>query len=141
MAAYLSMVKPSLSKVHLILFSIFFCLSAWATGEPSHDRYHFETSAEEKHYQQLLLHIRCMVCENQSLAESNSPLAEDLRLEVYNQFVAGKTDPEIKAFLVERYGAAVLYEPPIQSNTLILWLGPILLLLIGGLIWIYKVRK
>ena len=145
MATYLPMVRQGLAKMcnrFLIFLSLFFCAALFSTATWAEtDRYHFQTSAEEKRYQQMLLHIRCMVCENQPLAESNAPLAEDLRLEVYNQMVAGKTDPEIKAFLVERYGDSVLYEPPVQNNTYILWLGPIVLLLMGLLIWIYKVRK
>lgn len=104
------------------------------------DRYHFSTPEQEKHYQQMLLQIRCMVCENQPLAESNAPLAEDLRLEIYHQIVAGKSDAEIKAFLVERYGDSILYAPPLQSNTFILWFGPLLLFIVGIGIWWYKVN-
>ncbi|MFI4955005.1 MAG: cytochrome c-type biogenesis protein CcmH [Gammaproteobacteria bacterium] len=141
MAAYLQMVRQSWNKMCckriLILLSVFFSVGGFA----AQDRYHFETPEQEKRYQQMLLHIRCMVCENQPLAESNAPLAEDLRLEVYQQIVAGKQDPEIKAFLVERYGDSVLYEPPVQSNTFILWFGPLVLLLIGMIVWIYRVRK
>ena len=137
MAAYLSRIKNVRSKNLLIWMSIFFSVATFAVE----DRYHFMTAAQEKQYQQLLLQIRCMVCENQSLAESNSPLAEDLRSEVYQQIMAGKTVAEIKTFLVERYGDSVLYEPPLQSNTFILWFGPGLLLLLGLGIWLYKVKK
>lgn len=75
--------------------------------------------------------LRCLVCQNQTLADSNAPLAEDLRREVRTLAVAGKSDDEIRAFLVARYGDFVLYRPPVKGITLLLWGGPIALLLIG----------
>jgi cytochrome c-type biogenesis protein CcmH len=75
--------------------------------------------------------LRCLVCQNQTLADSNADLADDLRREVRALAKSGKTDDEIKAYLVARYGDFVLYNPPVQSNTLLLWGGPFLLLL-GG---------
>lgn len=75
--------------------------------------------------------LRCLVCQNQTLADSNADLAGDLRREVRALAVSGKSDEEIKAYLVARYGDFVLYNPPVKANTLLLWGGPFVLL-IGG---------
>ncbi|HEY4137502.1 MAG TPA: cytochrome c-type biogenesis protein [Casimicrobiaceae bacterium] len=85
--------------------------------------------------------LRCLVCQNQTLADSNAPLAEDLRREVRELANAGKSDPEIKAYLVARYGDFVLYRPPLQSNTWLLWIGPFALLAGGAAIWYAVVRR
>jgi cytochrome c-type biogenesis protein CcmH len=79
--------------------------------------------------------LRCLVCQNQSLADSNAPLAEDLRREVRALAVSGKSDEEIKAFLVARYGDFVLYDPPVKRVTWLLWFGPFVLLAAGAIIW------
>src|SRR5437016_11809665 len=76
--------------------------------------------------------LRCLVCQNQTLAESNAPLAEDLRREVRALASSGKSDVEIKQYLVARYGDFVLYKPPVQRNTWLLWVGPFALLFGGG---------
>lgn len=75
--------------------------------------------------------LRCLVCQNQSIAESNAELAVDLRNQVIEQVKAGKTNKEIIDYMVERYGDFVLYRPPFKSTTYILWIGPIALFLIG----------
>ncbi|HNV87717.1 MAG TPA: cytochrome c-type biogenesis protein CcmH [Methylotenera sp.] len=84
--------------------------------------------------------LRCLVCQNQTLADSNSPLAEDLRKEIRAQMRAGKSDQEVVDYLVARYGDFVRYRPPVNSNTALLWFGPFLLLLIGGFV-LYRVLK
>ena len=76
--------------------------------------------------------LRCVVCQSQSIAESNAPLAKDLRLLVRERLVAGETDKEVIAYVVERYGDYVLLKPPVQGNTLFLWAFPALALLIGA---------
>ena len=85
--------------------------------------------------------LRCLVCQNQTLADSNAPLAEDLRKEVRELAVAGKSDAEIKEYLVARYGDFVLYRPPVQTNTWLLWLGPFVLLGCGATVWFAIVRR
>ncbi len=75
--------------------------------------------------------LRCLVCQNQSIAESNAELAVDLKNQVNEQIKAGKTDQQIIDFMVERYGDFVLYKPPFKAQTLILWLGPAALLVLG----------
>jgi cytochrome c-type biogenesis protein CcmH len=76
--------------------------------------------------------LRCLVCQGQSIDESNAPLAADLRRLIRQQIQAGQSDDQVKAFLVARYGAFVLMKPPVRFDTYILWFGPILLLLLGG---------
>ena len=84
-------------------------------------------------FNQLTLELRCLVCQNQNLADSDAPLAQDLRKEIYDMLQAGKNDEEIKSFMVERYGDFVLYRPPVQGNTLALWVMPGVILLIGAI--------
>src|SRR5438067_9674483 len=85
--------------------------------------------------------LRCLVCQNQTLADSNAPLAEDLRREVRALATSGKSDAEIKQYLVARYGDFVLYKPPVQRNTWFLWLGPFVLLAGGAGVWYAIVRR
>jgi cytochrome c-type biogenesis protein CcmH len=76
--------------------------------------------------------LRCLVCQNQTIAESNAELAVDLRRQVREQIAAGRSDSEIIDFMTSRYGDFVLYRPPLKGTTLLLWAGPLLLLAIGG---------
>jgi cytochrome c-type biogenesis protein CcmH len=85
--------------------------------------------------------LRCLVCQNQSLADSNADLAVDLKREVERLMSDGKTDADIKTFLVQRYGDFVLYKPPVQNNTALLWGGPFALLLAGGVAWRIAQRR
>jgi len=101
----------------------------------------FTDADEEARYQQLTAELRCVVCQNQNLADSNAPLAQDLRKEIYSMMQAGRTDDEIKQFLIDRYGDFVLYRPPVKSNTLVLWLMPAVLLFGGALVVVIVVRK
>ena len=89
----------------------------------------------------LELQLRCLVCQNQTLADSDAPLAADLRREVRELAVAGKSDDDIRRFLTARYGDFVLYDPPVQRNTWLLWFGPFALLLIGALVWWRMARR
>ncbi|HLP97472.1 MAG TPA: cytochrome c-type biogenesis protein [Sideroxyarcus sp.] len=85
--------------------------------------------------------LRCLVCQNESLASSHADLAEDLRREVREQMNLGKSDQEIIDYLVSRYGDFVLYDPPVKSYTILLWFGPFALLLIGVGMLFYQLRK
>ena len=75
--------------------------------------------------------LRCLVCQNETLADSRADLAEDLRREIRKEIKAGKTDPEIIAFLTQRYGDFILYNPPVKRTTYLLWFGPFVILLVG----------
>ena len=101
----------------------------------------FLDATEEARFNAMIEELRCLVCQNQSLADSDAGLAEDLRQEVLKQMRSGKNDEEVKTFLVERYGDFVLYRPPLQKNTLLLWLGPGAILLIGAVLVLLNVKN
>lgn len=87
--------------------------------------------------------LRCLVCQNQTIAESNAELAQDLRRQVHEQIAAGKSDDEIVDYMVARYGDFVLYQPPVKATTVLLWGGPALLLLLGafGVVRVLRARR
>lgn len=95
--------------------------------------YQFTTSELELRYQTLTEELRCLVCQNQNIADSHAELAQDLRRKVYEMLNRGETNPQIIDYMTERYGDFVLYRPPFNARTLILWLAPILTLLMGGI--------
>ena len=97
--------------------------------------------ALEKRVMTLADELRCLVCQNQTLAESNAPLAEDLRNQLREKMREGKTDKEVVDFLVERYGDFVLYRPPLKGTTVLLWFGPLLLLVAGFAVLLRRVRR
>jgi cytochrome c-type biogenesis protein CcmH len=99
-----------------------------------------ENAAAEVRLKQLAVELRCLVCQNQTLADSNAPLAEDLRREVREMIAKNMSDQEIIDFLVQRYGDFVLYRPPWKATTTLLWIGPFLLL-IGGVIALVMVLR
>jgi len=101
----------------------------------------FQSPVEEQRFHDLVAELRCVMCQNQSLAESNAQIAVDLRREVLELMRQGKDNREIKQFLVERYGEFVLYRPQVESKTWLLWFGPALVLLAGGLVVVGAVRK
>jgi cytochrome c-type biogenesis protein CcmH len=101
----------------------------------------FDDPAQEARYKHLTTELRCTVCQNQNLADSDAPLAQDLREEIYSMMLAGRSDEEIKTFMVERYGDFVLYRPPVQGNTLALWAIPGVLLFGGAVALIFIVRS
>jgi len=101
----------------------------------------FVDEDEEKRFRELTAELRCLVCQNQNIADSNAGLAIDLKNISLEQIREGKTDAQIKDFLVQRYGDFVLYEPQFKSSTWLLWLGPFGVVLIGGIgIWL-TIRK
>src|SRR5262249_23194835 len=91
-----------------------------------------ENLQAENRIRNLEENLRCLVCQNQTLADSNAELAEDLRKQVREQVAAGKTDEQIVDYLVQRYGDFVLYDPPLKARTLLLWFGPFALLAGAG---------
>lgn len=105
------------------------------------EAFKFKTEAEEQHFKDLIEEIRCLVCQNQSLADSDAELAHDLRAEVYDMIQAGKSDEEIIEFLVARYGDFVLYKPPVKPSTYLLWFGPFVLLILAALLLMRSIRR
>lgn len=102
------------------------------------DMYPFDTAAERQKFRQLLQQYRCLVCQNQTLAGSDAPLAKDLRDKIYQQVKVGATEAQISQYLTARYGDTVLFKPPLRPRTWLLWLAPLGLLLAGA--W-FVVRK
>lgn len=101
----------------------------------------FKDEAEAVRFQRLVAELRCTVCQNQNLADSNAELAKDLRLRVFEMMQQGRSDAEIKQFLVERYGDFVLYKPPVKPTTWLLWFGPGVVVLIGAAMVVLSVRR
>ena len=101
----------------------------------------FRDAAEETRFHALASELRCVMCQNQSLADSNALIALSLRHEVLELMHKGQTDAQIKDFLVARYGEFVLYQPKVAASTWLLWLGPALLLLVGAGVVVAIVRK
>jgi len=105
------------------------------------ETFEFRDEVTKIRFQSLSKELRCPKCQNQNLADSNSPIAEDLRLELYDLLQQGKADSEIVNFMVARYGEFVLYRPRVSNLTYILWFGPALLILIGIIVVIIILRR
>jgi len=97
--------------------------------------------AVEERLKGLAEELRCLVCQNQTIADSNAPLALDLRNQIRQQIAAGRDDAQIRAYMVDRYGDFVLYRPPFKASTALLWLGPLLLIAIGLAVFLLVVRR
>jgi cytochrome c-type biogenesis protein CcmH len=122
--------------------TVLLALSLLAAGVPAMEA---RPSAEDPQLEQRLMaltaDLRCVVCQNESLAESRAPLAKDLRQEVRDLMRQGRDDREIVRYLTERYGDFVLYRPPFKPETYLLWLAPALFLCVGGLAWFAAIRR
>jgi cytochrome c-type biogenesis protein CcmH len=105
---------------------------AQKAGDPS--PLQFRDAAEEARFHDLVVELRCVMCQNQSLADSHAQIAMDLRREVLNLMREGRSDPEIREHLVARYGEFVLYRPEVEPKTWLLWFGPLLFALVGGVV-------
>ena len=117
-------------------------LLAWAgTSLAGLEQFDFTGKVDEDRYKELIAEIRCLVCQNQSLSDSDAELAHDLRQEVYDLMNEGQGDAQIIDFMVARYGDFVLYNPPVKPSTYLLWYGPFVLLAIGILFLIKTVRQ
>ncbi len=130
-----------LNNILVSVLTLFLSVSVLAQSAPVQEPMIFENQQQEDRFNQLTQELRCLVCQNQNLADSDAQLAHDLRAEVHEMLLAGKSDDEIKTFMVERYGDFVLYRPPVQVNTYLLWLAPLVLLLIGALILRVNIKK
>lgn len=102
----------------------------------------FDNLQQEQDYKKLISELRCLVCQNQNIADSNAALAQDLRRQVYEMIQQGKSEQDVKDYMLARYGDFVLYNPPLQAKTVLLWAGPIILLIIGlSLLYFYARRR
>jgi len=126
---------------HLLMVSTFLTLFSFSLKASPVDTYVFQNEVTKIRFQALNKELRCPKCQNQNLADSNSPIAADLRNEVYQLLQQGKADSEIVNFMVDRYGEFVLYRPRVSQLTYVLWFGPIVLILAGILIVLVIVRR
>ncbi len=108
--------------------SLVFASAVWAI-----DPLPFADADQEARFRVLVAELRCVQCQNQNLADSDALIAKDLRKEIFDQMQAGQSDDEIVAFLVERYGEFVLYRPPFSGMNVLLWIGPLLIVVFGGI--------
>ncbi len=121
-----------LSKAKFFI-GFFIVIISCYTYAASQDIYPFNNHAQQKQFQQLTEQLRCLVCQNESLADSNAGLANDLRKEVYNMVIAGDNDVQIKQYLINRYGDFILFKPAINRTTYILWFSPFFILIVAFL--------
>ncbi len=123
-------------KLVILLFAGMLTMSAVA----SIDIYEFDSPQQEAQYQALINDFRCPTCQNQNLAGSDAPIAQDLKQKTYEMVKEGRSDSEIRAFMAERYGDFISYKPPVRPSTWILWFFPPILLLMVLIGWAYKTR-
>ncbi len=125
-------------KNSYLSFILFFWLLPSLAGN---DLYPFDSNAQKDQFTKLTQEVRCLVCQNQAISESNAPLAADLRAEIYHLILQNKSSEDIKHHLTNRYGDYVLLEPAMNKHTWLLWGSPVLLLIIGIIVLSRTVRK
>jgi len=130
------MMRRALCIVTMMLAGALFGSAAHAI-----DPLPFKDRAEEVRFQNLARQLRCLVCQNQDLADSDADLAKDLRKQVFEMMRAGKSDAEIKDFLVARYNDFVLYDPPLKPGTWLLWFTPFALVALGAIALVRILRR
>jgi cytochrome c-type biogenesis protein CcmH len=123
-------------RLGVALLLALLAFDAWAIDTESD----LPTPELQQRYHRIINELRCLQCQNQSIADSNAGLAADLRREVHGMLLAGRSDAEILKFMTDRYGDFVLYRPPLVRRTLLLWFAPALLLAIGALVAIRIIR-
>lgn len=126
-----------LCRVLFVLWSV--CCAALVHA--AIDPYEFDNETQRDRYRQFIEDMRCPKCQNQNLAGSDAPIAKDLRHELHRLLIEGKSDSEIVDFMVARYGEFVLYKPPFDRKTAILWLAPLGFLAVGALVLVVVIRR
>lgn len=115
--------------------TVVFLISVYASLASANSLYPLDNPKQQAQFNHLLRELRCLVCQNQDLSDSNAPLAKDLRAEVYHLVLDGRSDGEIINYLTARYGDFILFNPPVKGITALLWFGPMIFLLLG--LWIF----
>jgi len=128
---------PAMLRAWLVAALLVLCGTAYAIDAEDA----FDDPVLQKRYENINRELRCLVCQNQTIADSNATLAQDLRREVRDMIAAGQTDAQIREFMIERYGDFVLYRPRMTAGNLLLWAAPALLLLIGAIVLVRVVRR
>jgi cytochrome c-type biogenesis protein CcmH len=129
---WVSSVVSVASVFHALVFALLSTLALAQTEAKGPEEARVKALAEE---------LRCLVCQNQTIADSNAPLAQDLRNQIRGQIAQGRSDDQIRGYMVERYGDFVLYRPPFKLTTALLWLGPVLMILGGAVVFWRVVRR
>jgi len=124
----------------ILLVLVLFSYLISANAVPS-DIYPFQSNVQHIRFQNLTQNLRCLVCQNESLAESNAPLAKDLRQQIYHMIKKDKNDKDIIHFLVSRYGNFILFNPPVNRLTYFIWFGPFLLLGLALMMLFFAIRR
>jgi cytochrome c-type biogenesis protein CcmH len=116
-------------------------LASWGAAFAIDAQDAFDDPVLQERYEKINRELRCLVCQNQTIADSNATLAQDLRREVRDMIAAGQTDDEIRDFMIERYGDFVLYRPRMTAGNFLLWAAPILLLVVGAFVLVRVVKR
>ncbi len=139
--------RPFVIRVRLLCFGLLLGFGAVMPGGVSVpamaavDAFEFETDEQQRRFRQMSDDFRCPMCQNTSLTGSSGGVAEDLRREIYLMIMEGKTDEEIEQFMLERYGDFIFYRPRLTLETVLLWFGPLLFLVLGGWIIFGIIRR
>ncbi|MEW8207674.1 MAG: cytochrome c-type biogenesis protein [Candidatus Thiodiazotropha taylori] len=126
--------------MRLFLLSFIYLLGLTALQAATLAEYTFEDPSQDEDFREIIEEMRCLVCQNESLAGSNAELAIDLRNEIYDMMKGGQSKGEIIDFMVARYGDFVLYSPPVKPSTYPIWFGPLIVFLIGGVV-LFRIIK
>lgn len=122
-----------------LVLMLLFC---WPLVLPAvQDIYQFDSGVEEQRFRELLVQLRCPKCQNQAIADSDAPIAQDMRQQVAEMIRAGRSDEEIVDYFVQRYGDFVSYHPPLTPQTMILWLAPLMAMAGGLLLVVFQIRR
>ena len=125
----------------LLIAVLIACSLAFSTGAFAIDPLPFQSTAQRERFQHLTSELRCMVCQDESLLASNADFAKQLRRQIFDMMQQGKSDEQIKDWLVARYSTFILYDPPLAPSTLALWFGTPAILLSGGLVVVVLLRR
>ncbi len=125
-------------KYGLLIVTLLYSLAATAANI---EVYQFDNPAQERAYKELTTELRCLVCQNQDIADSNAELAQDMRRKVFNMLKEGQDKQQIADFMVQRYGDFVLYKPPFDARTAVLWIGPFLFFIFAVWMMLRSIRK
>lgn len=126
-----------LAKGLVLLSGLLFAISSWAVIET----YQFDNELQEARYHAFIEELRCPKCQNQNLSGSDSEISQDLRRQIHQMIMAGQSDIEITQYMLDRYGDFILYRPRFTATTAALWLSPLILLLLGLVVWLRLSRR
>lgn len=126
--------------IHIFLAAVLISITLASSAFAAIELKQFKSPEAEKDYRELIYELRCLVCQNQNLADSNADLAVDLRRQTFEMIQGGSSKQDVVDYMVERYGEFVLYRPPFTASTLLLWIGPFVILIAGMVILIRMIK-